>query len=171
MTVLPSSRMNIPELILTLTYSDTNTRAHTHSHTKPSVTRASGCSAPALMEGLTSAMPSYFHPPQIFRQPEEKGHEKNGKNRSMISYFLLCKPLTHFILLPNLQGPGTTYSVMRRWEWSLQHSLELSGETVKNDVFVSYYHLLPSCHSCLCLNCHCKCKTLGWSWIFISIST
>lgn len=24
------------------------------------------------------------------------------------------KPLTHFIMLPNLQGPGTTYFIMRR---------------------------------------------------------
>lgn len=55
-----------------------------------------------------------------------------------------CKTLIHFVLLPNLQGPRTTYSVMRRWvekgseacwEDSLQHSLQLLGETVKMQSF------------------------------------
>ncbi len=146
------------------TGASSHTHAHTLSltptHTEPSVTRASGCSAPALMEGLTSAMLSYFHPPQIFRQQEEKRVREKWWDQEHEILLFLCNPLIHFILLPNLQGPGTTYSVMRKWveegseacwENSLQHSLQLSGETVKMQSF--WVITIPSCD--YSLTCHC----------------
>lgn len=91
------------------------THSVTPRHPKPSVTRAGGCSAPALMEGLTSAILSYFHPPKIVRQPGEKkpGEKLRGQEHEI--QLFLCKPLIHFILLPNLQSPGNNYPEMRKW--------------------------------------------------------
>lgn len=66
---------------------------------------------------------------------------------------ILCKPLIHFILLPNLQSPGTTYSVMRKWvekgseaccENSLQHSLRLSATVSLKLSKCTLFESLPS---------------------------
>lgn len=117
------------------------------------------------MEGLTSAMLSYFHPPQNFQATRGKRiWEKCGEREHGILLFL-CKPLTHFILLPNLQGPGTTYSVMTRWggegakpaertAFSTHHSFQV--RVTKIHPFQSF---LPSCQ--LCLN---GCWENGVTW-------
>lgn len=73
MTLLLPSRMDTPELLLTKISSDThahNPLSDTKTHRAIS-NQSQWLLCPALMEGLTSAMLSYFHPPQIFRQPEE----------------------------------------------------------------------------------------------------
>lgn len=61
-----------------------NTYKHVYSLTPgvSSVTRACGCSAPVLIGGLTSAMVSYFHPPQILKETDEKEPEIKGAERA-----------------------------------------------------------------------------------------
>lgn len=53
-----------------------------------SVTRACGCSAPVLIGGLTSAMVSYFHPPQILKEPDEKrARDKRSEKEHQVVHF------------------------------------------------------------------------------------
>lgn len=78
MTLLLPLRMHPPELLLTQISSDTqvqNPVSDTKTHRAIS-NQSQWLLCPALMEVLTSAMLSYFHPPQIFRQPQEIRQEE-----------------------------------------------------------------------------------------------
>lgn len=144
------------------TLSDT----HPHTHTHRVITNPQPVAAllQPLMEGLTSAMLSYFHPPPKFQASRgKKGSRKTETPGAWDSTFSRQTFNSFHLALPILQGPGTTYSVMRKWveggseacwENSLEHSLQLSGETVQNAVFPSHYHPSASHGSKLPLTSH-----------------
>lgn len=141
---------------------------HTHAHTlsltptytEPSVTRASGCCAPALMEGLTSAMLSYFHPPQIFRHPEEKGVEGKWRDRQHEIWLFSLQTSNSLHLASQFTGSRDhllcNEKVAWRREWSLLRERPSALTTAFRwncqNVFLSHYHPFPSWgHS---LNCY-----------------
>lgn len=123
--------------------------SHTHAHTlsvtlrypESSVTRAGGSSAPALIEGLTSAMLSYFHPPQIFRQPGKKGREIEKLEAWDLSSFL--HTLNSFHLSSQFAESRDHLLCNEKvgWEreWSLQllKAFRLSVWNFQNALFIS----------------------------------
>lgn len=80
-TLLQPSNVDTPEQPPPPPHKSARARMHAHPpcDTEPSVSRAGGCSAPALMEGLTSAMLSYFHPPRNFQATRAKKKKKVGE--------------------------------------------------------------------------------------------
>lgn len=124
------------------TWADTQISSHTHAHTPLSDTlthKAISNQSQWLLCSCLNGRPDLryaelFPPSPNFQATGEKKRLK--KNWETREHEILCKPLIHFILLPNLQSPGTTYSVMRKWvekgseacwENSLQHSLQPSA--------------------------------------------
>lgn len=109
-----------------------------------------------------------FPPSPNFQAARGKRGCEKWRDREHEILLFLCNPLIHFILLPNLQGPGTTYSVMRKWveegseacwENSLQHSLQLSGETVKMQSFWVITNSFMRLQRKLPLPLYCRWKT------------
>lgn len=178
MTVLLSSRMDTPELLLTLAHKHWRKLTHTCTHplSDTNTHRAISNQSQWLLCSSLNGRPDLryaelFPPSPNFQAARGKRVWEKWRDREHEILLFLCNPLIHFILLPNLQGPGTTYSVMRKWveegsedcwENSLQHPLQLSGETVKMQSF--WVITIPSCD--YSLNCHC---TVGGRLGFIFV--
>lgn len=137
---------------LQLTHKHRHERTHTHAHNlslTPTHTRAISNQSQWLLCSSLNGRPDLryaelFPPSPNFQASRGKRVGEKWRDREHEIQLFLRKPWIHFILLPNLKGPGTTYSVMRQWveegseacwENSLQHSLQLSGETVRMQSF------------------------------------
>lgn len=137
MKVLLSSRVDTPDLLLTLTHTQ-KTPPHTRTRTPPlsDTSRAISNQSWWLLYSSLNGGPDLRYAELFPSSPNfqatggKRSMRKNGESDSARFYFSLCKPSAHLIVLPSLRGPGTAYAVIRGSgeENSLQRLLQILDE-------------------------------------------